>query len=141
MKDVSKMREVVAAGIGLTKWGIYPDQEVYDLGSEAIFNALDDSEMAWSDIQAAFCGSVYQGTGSGHQAIREIGLTGIPIVNVENACSSGGSAFRLAYQTIAAEIYDVVLVLGMEKLPKGPIPSTAFRPWELASGFNQDTRG
>jgi acetyl-CoA acetyltransferase len=55
---------------------------------------------------------------------------------VENACSSSGSAFRLAYQSIAAEIYDKVLVLGVEVMPRGPIPSTAFRPWELASGFN-----
>ncbi|MBN1828464.1 MAG: thiolase family protein [Deltaproteobacteria bacterium] len=71
-----------------------------------------------------------------HQVIKEVGFTGIPIVNVENACSSSGSAFRLAYQSIAAEIYDKVLVLGVEVMPRGPIPSTAFRPWELASGFN-----
>jgi len=136
MKKTNTTREVVAAGIGLTKWAVYPDREVYDLGSEAILRVLDDAEMEWPDIQAAFCGSVYQGTGSGHQAVKEVGLTGIPIVNVENACSSGGSAFRLAYQMIGAGIYDVVLALGMESLPRGPIPSTAFRPWELASGFN-----
>jgi len=130
------MREVVVAGIGLTKWGVHPDKECYDLGSEAILSALDDAEMEWKDIQAAFCGSVYQGTGSGHQAIKEVALTGIPIVNVENACSSGGSAFRLAYQMVATGLHDVVLAIGMEKMPKGPIPSTAFRPWELASGFN-----
>ena len=136
MNAINQMREVVVAGIGLTVWGVYPDQECYDFGSEAIFNALEDAEMEWKDVQAAFCGSVYQGTGSGHQAIKEIGLTGIPIVNVENACSSGGSAFRLASQMVAAEIYDIVLALGMEKMPRGPIPSTAFRPWELSSGFN-----
>ena len=136
MKQLTEMRKVYVAGIGSTRWGVYPDQEYYDLGSEAIFNALKDADMEWTDIQAAFCGSVYQGTGSGHQAIKEIGLTGIPIVNVENACSSGSSAFRLAYQMVAAEIYDVVIALGMEQMPKGPIPSTAFRPWELASGFN-----
>lgn len=135
MKDLNKMREVVVAGVGLTKWGITSD-EVYEIGSEAVLNTLQDAEMEWNDIQAAFCGSVYQGTGSGHQVLKEIGLTGIPIVNVENACSSGSSAFRLAYQMVAAEIYDVVLALGMEVLPKGPIPSTAFRPWELTSGFN-----
>lgn len=130
------MREVFIAGIGLTKWDIYPDKECYDFGREAIFHVLRDAEMEWPDIQSCFCGSVYQGTGAGHQAIKEVGLTGIPIVNVENACSSGGSAFRLAYQMVAADIYDVVLALGMEKMPRGPIPSTAFRPWELASGFN-----
>ncbi|MDY7037442.1 MAG: thiolase family protein [Thermodesulfobacteriota bacterium] len=136
MKSLNQMREVVVTGIGITQWGFLPDQECYDIGSEAIFNALNDAEMEWKDIQSAFCASVYQGTGSGHQAIKEIGLTGIPIVNVENACSSGGSAFRLAYQMVASEIYDVVLAFGMEKMPRGPIPSTAFRPWELSSGFN-----
>ena len=136
MKSISEMKEVNVAGIGITKWGFYPDKESYDFGSEAIFNALDDAGMEWKDIQAVFCGSVYQGTGAGHQAVREVGLTGIPVVNVENACSSGSSALRLAYQAVAAELYDVVLAFGMEKMPRGPIPSTAFRPWELASGFN-----
>ncbi|GAB6274382.1 MAG: thiolase family protein [Peptococcaceae bacterium] len=136
MKQLNEMREVVVGGIGITKWGFYENAEWYDFGSEAILNALKDAGMEWKDIQAAFCGSVYQGTGSGHQAIKEIGLTGIPIVNVENACSSCASAFRLAYQTVAAEIYDIVLAVGMEKMPRGPIPSTAFRPWELKLGFN-----
>ncbi|MFC1858180.1 thiolase family protein [Thermodesulfobacteriota bacterium] len=136
MKEFSELREVFIAGAGITKWGFYPDQACHDFGSEAIFNALRDAEMQWPDIQAAFCGSVYQGTGSGHQAIKEVGATGIPVVNVENACSSGSSAFRLAYQMVAGGIYDIVLAMGMEKSPRGPIPSTAFRDWELASGFN-----
>ena len=136
MKKLNDMREVVVAGIGLTRFGSYPDEESYDFGAEAIFNALKDAEMEWKDIQTAFCGSVYQGTGSGHQAIKEVGLTGIPVINVENACSSGSSAFRLAYQSVAAEIYDVALAFGIEKMPRGPIQSNAFRPWELKSGFN-----
>ena len=136
MKDLTEMREVVVAGIGLIPWGFYPDREHYDFASEAVFNALKDAEMEWKDIQCAFLGSVYQGTGSGHQVIKEIGQTGIPIINVENACSSGSSAFRLAYQMVAAEIYDIAIAVGMEKMPRGPIQSTAFRPWELTSGFN-----
>ena len=136
MKPMNRMKEVVVAGIGLMRWKRYADQEIYDFGSEAILNALKDAGMEWKEIQAAFCGSVYQGTGSGHQVIKEIGMTGIPIVNVENACSSGASAFRLAYQSIAAEIYDIVLAVGFEKMPRGPIPSTAFRPYELKMGFN-----
>ena len=133
---MNQMREVAVAGIGLVRWKRYGDQEIYDFGSEAILNALKDAGMEWKEMQAAFCGSVYQGTGSGHQVIKEIGMTGIPIVNVENACSSGASAFRLAYQSIAAEIYDIVLAVGFEKMPRGPIPSTAFRPYELKMGFN-----
>ena len=136
MKPLSRMRDVFVTGIGLTTWGYYEKVFQYDIGSEAIMAALKDAAMEWREIQAVFCGSVYQGTASGHQVIKEVGFTGIPIVNVENACSSSGSAFRLAYQSIAAEIYDKVLVLGVEVMPRGPIPSTAFRPWELASGFN-----
>lgn len=136
MKPLNEMREVVIGGIGITKWGFYENAEWYDFGSEAILAALKDAEMEWKDVQAAFCGSVYQGTSSGHQAVKEVGLTGIPVVNVENACSSCGSALRLAYQSVAAEIYDVVIAVGMEKMPRGPIPSTAFRPWELKLGFN-----
>ena len=136
MRPIKEMREVEIGGIGLVKWRKYEEQDIYDFGSEAILNALRDADMEWKDIQAAFCSSVYQGTGSGHQVIKEVGLTGIPIVNVENACSSGASAFRLAYQSIAAEIYDIVMVVGFEKMPRGPIPSTAFRPYELKMGFN-----
>lgn len=129
-------REVVIAGIGTTKWGHFPERESFDLAAEAIIAILEDAGMEWTEVEAAYCGSVYQGTGSGHQAIKDIGLIGIPVVNVENACSSGVSAFRLGYQAVAAGIYDVVLVLGFEKMPKGPIPSTAFRPWQLKMGFN-----
>ncbi len=133
---MNNAREVVVAGIGTTKWGYYPDKASYELAADAIITALKDAEMGWNEIGAAFCGSVYQGTGSGHQGIMDVGLTGIPIVNVENACSSGASAFRLAYQMVAAGLYDVAIAVGFEKMPRGPIPSTAFRPWQLQMGFN-----
>jgi acetyl-CoA acetyltransferase len=136
MKSLSEMRPVYIGGMGITQWGYFKDVQCHDIGAEAVRSSLKDADMEWKDIQAVFCGSVYQGTSSGHQAIKEVGLSGIPIVNVENACSSAASALRLAYQSVAAEIYDVVLVLGMEKMPKGPIPSTAFRDWELELGFN-----
>lgn len=136
MKPRWQARPVYIAGISITKWGFYPEVESYEYASDAIRDALGDAGMEWNDVQAVFSGSVYQGTTSGHKVIKEVGRTGIPIVNVENACSSSSSAFRLAFQQVATEIYDVVLVLGMEKNPRGPIPSTAFRPWELQLGFN-----
>lgn len=130
------MREVVVTGIGTTKFDYYPDKPNYAIATGAIVNALKDSDYSWKEIQAAYCGSVYQGTGSGHQVLREIGLTGIAIVNIENACSSGSSAFRLGYYAVATGQFDVVMVLGFEKMPKGAIPSTAFRSWQLKMGFN-----
>ena len=136
MKSNSINREVFISGIGITKWNYFENQFCYNLAAEATIKALKDSETEWKNIEAVFSGSVYQGTGSGHQAIKEVGLTGIPIVNIENACSSSSSALRLAYQTVGTGIYDIVLVIGMEKMPKGPIPSNAFRQWELDLGFN-----
>ncbi len=130
------MREAFISGAAVTRWDYYENASCHQFGSQAVLQALRDAELRWQDVQAVFCGSVYQGTGSGHQAIREVGLTGIPIVNVENACSSAASAFMLAYQMVAAGVYDVALALGMEKMPRGPIPSTAFRDWELSLGFN-----
>jgi acetyl-CoA acetyltransferase len=136
------LREVAIAGVGLTKFDAYdgergrPYKESYELGTEAILKALDNAEMEWKNIQAAFCGSVYQDTASGHQAIKNIGMTGIPIVNVENACSSGASALRLAYHSIASELYDIVLAFGYEKMPRGFIKSTAWPEWQRKMGFN-----
>lgn len=135
-------REVVIAGVGLTRFNSYdgrkgrPKKEFYDLGSEAVLKALTHAEMEWKEIQAAFCGNVYCGTAAGHQTIEKIGMTGIPIVNVENACSSGASAFRLGCQMIAGEVYDVVLVAGFETMPRGFIMSTAWPEWQRAMGFN-----
>jgi len=73
-----EMRAVFVAGVGLTRFDLYdgqkgrPLKEFYDLGSEAILSALKDADMEWKSIQAAFCGSVYCGTASGHQTIEKI---------------------------------------------------------------------
>ena len=139
---MQRFRDVVIAGVGLTRFDRYdgekgrPYKEYTDLGSEAIQKALESAGMAWKDIQAAFCGSTYCDTASGHQTIGKIGMTGIPIVNVENACSSGASAFRLAYQAVCADIYDVVLAAGFEKMPRGFIRSTSWPEWQRYMGFN-----
>lgn len=136
------LQEVLIAGVGLTRFDSYdgekgrPFKEFYDLGAEAVRKALDDAGMSWSEIQAAFCGSVYCGTASGHQTLEKIGLTGIPIVNIENACSSGSSALRLAYQSVGAELYDVAMAIGFETMPKGFIKSTAWPEWQRKMGFN-----
>jgi acetyl-CoA acetyltransferase len=136
------MRKVFIAGAGITRFDRYdgqkgrPLRDFYDLGAEAIQSALSDAGMGWNEIQGAFCGSVYCGTGSGHQAIERIGLTGIPIVNVENACSSGSSALRLACQLIGADVYDILIAVGFETMPRGLIQSTAWPEWQRLMGFN-----
>lgn len=139
---MKKLREVFIAGVGITKFDRYdgekgrPLRQFSDLGAEAITKALADARMQWAEMEGAFCGSVYCGTGAGHQAIAQIGLTGIPIVNVENACSSGISALRLGYELVGAGIYDVLVIAGFEQMPRGPIQSTAWPEWQRKLGFN-----
>lgn len=130
------MRNVVISGIGCTNIGHFPDLPTYAMATEAVTTALKDAGVAWKEIQCAFCGNEDGGNASGHIALSEMGMTGIPIINIENACSSGTSAFRLAYESVAHGQYDLVLALGFEKMPSGPIPSTAFRDWQLKMGFN-----
>jgi acetyl-CoA acetyltransferase len=140
---MGKLREVAVAGAGLSRFDIYDGRkgrsfkECDELGTEAILAALEEAGMSLTDIQAAFCGKVYASTATGHNAIKRIGMTGMPIINLENACSSGGSGFRLAYEAIAREQYDVVLAFGAEEAPRGGmIKSTSWPLYQRQMGFN-----
>jgi len=136
------MREVVIAGASIVKFGRHDGRKgrqyksVEDLGREVIVKVLKDADMEWKDIQAAFCGNVYAGMASGHRAAALVGLTGIPIVNVEDACSSSTAALRLAYQEVAFGLYDVVLAFGMEKTEPGLLEDTSTPEWQRYLGVN-----
>ena len=121
----SKMRDVLVLGVGLHKFGRYPEKTIQDMGRVAIIAAMSDAGVRFSDIQEVYCGRVYPGMGAGQDVVYEIGQTGIPINNIEQACSSSSNAFRLAYLNIAAGNIDTALVVGFEKLPKGMLRDTA----------------
>lgn len=130
------MRDVVVCGVGLHKFGRFPDKTFEDLGQEAVLAALQDAQnMPWKDVQMAFCGTMHGGTAAGHRVLSGIGLTGIPIVNVETGCASGSSAFVLAYQQIAAGFCDTAIVIGVEKMPRGFIRMTSYPQWQVLSGL------
>ena len=130
------MREVAVAGVGMCKFGRHPGREYQDLGYEAVMNTLKDADLEWKDIQAVFCASAYSGMGAGHNITSRIGKTGIPIVNVENACSGGASALRLCFQSVAAGLYDTCLAIGVEKIPGGLLDDTSWPKYEREMGFN-----
>ena len=136
VRRISIMREVAVAGVGMCKFGRYNDREVDDLGNEAVLKALKDADLQWSDVQAIFCANAYGGLGIGNRIAYSIGMNGIPIVNVENACSGGLSAFRLCYQSVAAELYDVCLAIGAEKIPGGLLDDSSWPVYERRMGFN-----
>ncbi len=119
-------REVAVLGVGLHPFGRFPEKDLPQLAREAVAASLQDAGIGWQAVQIAYFGHVYyQGMSLGEAALRELGLTGIPIINVENACSSGSTAFWQAYWGIATGLYDVALAFGAEKVPRGPVTVTA----------------
>lgn len=127
---------VAIAGIGLHPFGRFEEKSVVDIGRHAVRQALDMAGVKAGGFQAAFCGTVYSGVAAGHRVLSILGLTGVPIVNVEAGCASGGAALRLGVQAIQAGQCDTVLVFGMEKMPKGVIDSSFFEPWQKEAGLN-----
>ncbi len=122
MNQSGSGREVMVAGVGLHPFGRFPDKSLSTLALEAVAPALQDAAVDWKDIPIAYFGHVYyEGMSVGETALANLGLTGIPIINVENACSSGSTAFWQAYWCISAGLYDLALAFGAEKVPSGPV--------------------
>lgn len=116
------MRESYVLGVSMTRFGKYPDQSLSDLSYEPIWAAIRDSNVDPHEIDVAFVGNAYAGLTTGQESIRgqvilrAAGITGIPIVNVENACASGSTAFYLAYRAVASGEANLALAIGAEKL-------------------------
>jgi len=112
------MREVAVIGVGMTPFGRFPDKTIFDLGREAVVDALDDSGLAMKDVQALYAGSLYHTHVFGQHVLKQVGMTMIPVVNVINACATGSTAVREAYLAVALGLYDVVLAVGAEQMGK-----------------------
>src|SRR5688500_17936924 len=107
------MSDVRITGTGLHPCGRFEDKTTSDMGVEAVRGAL--AEAGNPAFQAAFCATAYAGVASGHKVLGALGLTGVPIVDVEAGCASGGAALMLAAGAIKAGQYDTVLVFCIEK--------------------------
>jgi acetyl-CoA acetyltransferase len=135
------MREVAIAGIGMAKFDKYdgkkgrPRKLYPQLGGEAIAEALRYAEMEWKQVEAAFGGTYYGGLGGTHQCVANVGLTGIPIVNV-NSGHTSEAAVRLAYTRVASGVYDIVVAVGAETLPPGLLDNQAMPAWMRLMGLD-----
>jgi acetyl-CoA acetyltransferase len=101
------------------------DWDYPDIGREAGLNALADAGIAYGDVEQAFIGYCYGDSTSGERALYELGMTGIPAVNVNNNCSTGSSALYLARNFVKGGLADCVLALGFEEMEKGSL-GTSF---------------
>ncbi len=129
------MTAVEIAGVGIHPFGRFEGVAVTDMGVAAVKAALAEAGVGRGSFQAAFCGTAYSGVAAGHKVLGAMALTGMPIVDVEAGCASGGAALQLAAGAIRAGQYDTVLVFGMEKMPKGIIRSSFFEPWREEAGL------
>ncbi len=119
-------RKVYVVGVGMTKFE-KPESRDWDypeMAKEAGTKALADAGISYDKIEQAFVGYVYGESTSGQRAVYELGLTGIPIVNVNNNCSTGSTALYLARQAVEGGIVDCALALGFEKMKKGSLGGT-----------------
>jgi len=126
--------DVVLSGVGMHPFGRFEGKTAVSMGVEALREALADAGRAWRDVEALFCAHMYAGTGAGHKIARILGQTGIPIINVENACSSGGAAVMAARQALAAGEFTTVAAVGIEKMPRGFMDMDYFEGWRQQIG-------
>lgn len=117
-------RKVFVAGVGMipfTKPGTGPAYDV--MGTEAGRLALHDAGIPYASIQQAYVGYVYGDSTSGQKALYPLGMTGIPVINVNNNCSTGSTALFLARQAIASGAAECVIALGFEQMNPGALGS------------------
>jgi acetyl-CoA acetyltransferase len=113
--------KIVVAGVGMIPFRKPGDHPPYfEMGAEAARLALADAGIGYADVQQACVGYVYGDSTSGQRALYEVGLTGVPIVNVNNNCSTGSTALYLARQAIGAGA-GCVLALGFEQMKPGAL--------------------
>jgi acetyl-CoA acetyltransferase len=112
----------VMAGVGMVPFAKPGRSEPYDvMGARAVRAALADAGIGYGRVQQAYAGYVYGDACSGQAALYHVGMTGVPIVNVNNNCASGSAAFSLAVQAVEYGAVDCALAVGFEEMPPGAL--------------------
>ncbi|NKF21847.1 lipid-transfer protein [Solimonas marina] len=133
-------RSTLVVGVGMTPFTKPGRSAAYDaMAASAVRQALADAALDYSDVEQAYAGYVYGDSACGQRALYPLGMTGIPVLNVNNNCASGSSALFLARQAVASGAADCVLAFGFEQMAPGAIgnvyddrPSPLDRFTELA---------
>src|SRR5437667_3409937 len=119
-------RKVYVIGVGIAKsekqgWKAW---DYPDMAKEAGMKALEDAGIPYSEVEQAVVGYVYGESTCGQRAVYQLGLTGIPVYNVNNNCSTGSTALFMGKQLVEGGLADCVLALGFEKMQKGSLGAT-----------------
>jgi sterol carrier protein 2 len=112
----------IVAGVGMIPFTKPGSSEPYDvMGARAARLALDDAHLHYTDIGQAYTGYVYGDSSCGQAALYRLGMTGIPIINVNNNCSTGSTALYLARQAVESGMSDAVIAVGFEQMARGAL--------------------
>lgn len=137
------MEKVVIIGAGIHPFNRYPDKRglnpamsFQDIGRSAVDKALRHAGISFKEIGAAYCSTMIGPISAGHSILATFGLNGMPIVNIENACAGGGTCIRMAVDAIRGGRADVVLALGIDKMPQGFIKMDIWPSWMEKTGQN-----
>lgn len=128
------MREVTIAGIGIHPFGRFP-YGYRELGEHAARAALADAGVAPADLDMVLVANVGAEMAKGHNIMDRIGRVSVPVINVEAACASSGSALYMAAKMVESGAASVVLCLGVEKAPRGFIAASGFEDWQIETGL------
>ncbi len=123
------MRDVAVLGVGMHQWGKFADRSVTELCRVAVDAALADAGVSWRDIDAVAAASSRFSGGkgwglNGNDVVEDMGSNGVPVYNLSAGCAAGGNAFNVGYSLVAGGLYDMILVVGGEKMPKGFIQTS-----------------
>jgi sterol carrier protein 2 len=115
-------RRVNVIGVGMTKFAKPGASEDYNvMATKAARAALEDAKVDYGDIEQAYAGYVFGDSTCGQRAVYDVGLSGVPVFNVNNNCSTGSTALFLGRQAVAGGLAECVLVVGFEKMEKGAL--------------------
>ncbi|MBU3649067.1 MAG: lipid-transfer protein [Limnohabitans sp.] len=113
---------VYVVGVGMVPFAKPSSSQGYpDMASQAVRAALQDAGLSYADVQQAYVGYVYGDSTAGQRALYEVGMTGIPVVNVNNNCSTGSTALFLARQAVQSGAVECALALGFEQMNPGAL--------------------
>jgi acetyl-CoA acetyltransferase len=138
-------RRVNVIGVGMTKFAKPGASEDYHvMASKAARAALEDSKVRYDEIGQVYAGYVFGDSTCGQRSVYELGLTGVPVINVNNNCATGSTALYLARQAVEGGLAECVLALGFEKMEKGALGSKfddRANPIEKHAAVMNDVQG
>ncbi len=127
--------EIAIVGVGIHQFGRHEGVSGLAMGVHAVRAALADADVAWPDVQFAYGGS--EDAGNADTMVSDLGPTGLPFFNVKNGCATGGSSLVSAVRALESGAYDVGLVVGFDKHPRGAFQNDPA-DWSLPAWYGED---